>query len=484
MNVVNQPALAPPWPWRGAFLAAFPLAAAACSGAGDAQEGAGIELPLTASHLTVNLQTYSGNYLVADNGGGAALMAYSTSAQDWETFTLADLNGAPLNDGDIVALQGGQGQWVVAHNGGGGAITVTAPSARGWEQFRAVKMNGSGAIGDGDTLALQAKAGGQYVSAIDGGGGDVLVNAPTPQEWETLTLRVVGGGGGPGGGGGGNGATELSPYHTSYSDLVALRKKIGLESVTLAFVLQGTGCSTDQDILSDVSEIQAFQAAGGHVKASFGGQTGQYVEYGCGSAGSLAKAITSFVDQSGIVDLDFDIEQTKAYPLSTMRGQALKMVQDSRGIQVSFTLSVSSKGLDPDSVTVLKGALDAGVAVSHVNVMTMDYWEAGKGQTLGPIAIETLRNVNGELQSMMGVSESQAYAVLGATAMIGLNDSGEMFSLDDAAQLVQFARANGLGLLSYWSLNRDTVCNNGLDWCSTVNQGDFDFYNVFKTVRQ
>src|SRR5262249_7002911 len=152
-------------------------------------------------------------------------------------------------------------------------------------------------------------------------------------------------------------------------------------------------------------------------------------------ASSLAKALTTFVDKSGIVDLDFDIEQDQAVPLSTMRGQALKLVQDSRGIKVSFTLSAHSSGLDPDSLTILQGALDASVSISHVNLMTMDYDEAKAGQTLGPIAIQTLQNANGQLRSMMGLSESQAYAVLGATAMIGENDTGEMFSLADAAQL-------------------------------------------------
>ncbi len=40
--------------------------------------------------------------------------------------------------------------------------------------------------------------------------------------------------------------------------------------------------------------------------------------------------------------------------------------------------------------------------------------------------------------------------------MIGPNDTpGETFSLADAKTVVAFAKANGVGRLSFWSLNRD-----------------------------
>jgi hypothetical protein len=79
----------------------------------------------------VPISTYTGNYLVADQRGGADLMAYSTWARGWETFQLQDLTQSTLTDGDVVTLQGGQGQWASAVNGGGGVITVTAPWQRG-----------------------------------------------------------------------------------------------------------------------------------------------------------------------------------------------------------------------------------------------------------------------------------------------------------------------------------------------------------------
>jgi mannan endo-1,4-beta-mannosidase len=145
-----------------------------------------------AALLSVNLRTWSGHYLVADKGGGAALQAYSTWAKAWETFTLSDLNGGTLVSGDLITLRGPSGEWVSADKGGGGALYVNAPHELGWEQFRVVKVNGTGAIASGDKIALQTSVGGQYLSAINAGGGDVLANAPALKEWETLTLLTAG----------------------------------------------------------------------------------------------------------------------------------------------------------------------------------------------------------------------------------------------------------------------------------------------------
>ena len=43
--------------------------------------------------------------------------------------------------------------------------------------------------------------------------------------------------------------------------------------------------------------------------------------------------------------------------------------------------------------------------------------------------------------------------------MIGLNDVlTETFTLEDARELSDFARANGMAMLSMWSVNRDHPC--------------------------
>jgi hypothetical protein len=185
----------------GSVVLGLLAACAGCVGSPDTtdDESSDVEdAALTATQLTVNLQTYSGHYLVADKGGGAALMAYSTAPKAWETFTLTDLNGGSLASGDLVTLKGSGGQWASAVNGGGGAINFTAPWEQAWEQFRVVSLSGKSTIGSGDKIALKTAVSGQFVTAANAGGGAVAATAPAAREWETLTLSIASAGAGGG----------------------------------------------------------------------------------------------------------------------------------------------------------------------------------------------------------------------------------------------------------------------------------------------
>jgi chitinase len=424
-------------------------------------------------------------YLSATNGGGNALNAASTTVGTAETFQLTDVNGGELVNGDEVFLAASGGQFVSVTNGGGDAVDVTATSPGPNETFVIIRIAGPAPILAGDHVALKTKQKAFYLSAIDGGGGNVLANGPAVKEWEDFIINgtTVG-----------PSATDYAPYFPTwtwddpatypYANLVDLRNKTGMAGVTLAFVLSGGGCYTDDSVTGHIGDVQAFAAMGGQVKASFGGALGTYIEASCGDANSLATAISDFVDKTGITDLDFDIEQNGAYALSALRGQALKKVQMAKGIRVSFTLPTGPDGLVSGGLQVVQGAIDAGVQISHVNLMTMDYGQF-QGKPLGPIAIQSVEATKAQLKSMIaGLTDAQAYAMLGATPMIGLNDTGEMFSLDDATMLAQYARDKKLGLIAFWAISRDRVCATGKDSCSTVNSGSYDFHNILKTSQQ
>src|SRR5438067_908137 len=85
------------------------------------------------------------------------------------------------------------------------------------------------------------------------------------------------------------GGIDFAPYFPSwaweggfaFNSLVDLQDKSGVDEVTLAFVLAGTGCKTDNAIASHLDDIKAFVQGGGHVKASFGGASGTYLESRC-----------------------------------------------------------------------------------------------------------------------------------------------------------------------------------------------------------
>src|SRR5688572_9322393 len=75
---------------------------------------------LRASTFYINLQAQSGHYVVAENGGGDLVYANRTAAGPWETFELS-VNGA-LDSGDPVNLRTYSGYYLRADDCGGGAL--------------------------------------------------------------------------------------------------------------------------------------------------------------------------------------------------------------------------------------------------------------------------------------------------------------------------------------------------------------------------
>jgi chitinase len=292
------------------------------------------------------------------------------------------------------------------------------------------------------------------------------------------------------------GGLEVAPYFytwgwgsTAYAfpSLASMKSMGGPGAVTIAFVLaDNNGCKASTEVIDNLDDVKAFIAAGGHVKASFGGADGKYLESACGDADSLATAMSDWVTATGITDLDFDIEQgtaTSNPTINATRAAALAKVQAAKGIRVAFTLPVNPDGLDDLGKAIVQSTLDAGVTISFVNVMTMDYG-AGVGD-LGQIAIDSADATAHQLTQMIpGLALADAYKRVGATPMIGTNDDGNVFTLDDARALATWAQQHHLGLLAFWAIQRDEHCagTTDLDRCSNVNDAMFQFANIFGAV--
>jgi len=292
----------------------------------------------------------------------------------------------------------------------------------------------------------------------------------------------------------GDGTTEFAPYFytwgwgsTAYAfgSLAEMKSRGGPSAVTLAFVTSAGGCHATGDVEGHRADLQAYLATGGHVKAGFGGATGTYLENACGSAAELAGELVRFVDATGITDLDFDLEQhgVSSNPaVNLLRATALKRLQDMRPVRIAFTLPIAPGGLLPESLDILQAAVTAGVTISLVNGMTMDY---GNGTDLATTPSRSVDNLTVQLRSLMpGLGRDQAYRMAGATAMIGKNDDDETFTLDDARTLIGYARQNRLGLVAFWAIQRDQPCSpaNDLALCSRVNAATFEFTAIFAGV--
>ncbi|MFJ3671209.1 cysteine/serine endopeptidase inhibitor [Streptomyces sp. NPDC090106] len=264
-----------------------------------------------------------------------------------------------------------------------------------------------------------------------------------------------------------------APYIETWNSpsVLAQAREAGLRYATLAFVLDGGGCTATlngNQPLSDqgwLTAVQELRADGGDVIASFGGAAGTELAQACTTVDALKTQYRAVVDTYGLTRLDFDIEGAALADTAanTRRNQALAALQqdirDAGGhLDIQFTLPSGTDGLQADGLTMLHSAEQAGVDVSLVNIMTMDY--GSQIQDMGQAAIDAATALHTQLASIWPtLGDAELWAMQGNTPMIGVNDTpGETFTLDDATRLTDFAIDKGIQQLAYWAIGRDKPC--------------------------
>ncbi len=278
----------------------------------------------------------------------------------------------------------------------------------------------------------------------------------------------------------------------------------GLRSLTLAFIVSSKGtCAPSwgnyypvgQNSGSFASNISAFQSMGGSPIISFGGEANKELALVCPSAQALEQQYQYVVDHYHVYSLDFDIEGTALNNQASiqMRNQALALLQQDEAalghtVTISYTLPVMPWGLLSNSQYLLNNAAAAGVNVSVVNVMAMDYGLANPQNQMGNWAVQAGQSTEAQLAKVWPQkTASQLWSMVGLTPMIGQNDlSGEIFTPQNASQVYNFAVTQGIGRLSYWSGERDFECAGGADvnsnTCSGVVQSPYEYASLFMGV--
>ena len=299
--------------------------------------------------------------------------------------------------------------------------------------------------------------------------------------------------------------TEVAPYFYTWAfggsgyaaNSLAQAQAAGVNAVTLAFGTSNGSCTLQGFNFSSSTkaDVQSFIANGGRVILSFGGADGPFLEDDC-STSQLYNIINNLVSTYKIYYLDFDVEGSEVDDTgaANTRNAVIKQLQAAYpSLYVSFTVPVDPSGLPGDVLTLIKNAKNAGVNINVVNIMTMDYGQ--QGQDEGAFAIESANGTFNQLKSVYtGLTTAQVWNKVGITPMIGLNDgmtsktkNPEQFTPADATSVTQFVQANGLGLLSYWALNRDqpgTVnSENDLDTFDSTGTSKFEFYNIMKAAQ-
>ncbi|MEV6328405.1 cellulose binding domain-containing protein [Streptomyces sp. NPDC051909] len=297
------------------------------------------------------------------------------------------------------------------------------------------------------------------------------------------------------------GSATFAPYvdtslYPAY-DLLSTVDQTGVKEFNLAFITSGGSCTPlwggVTDLASDkvAAQIGALRAKGGDVRVSFGGAAGHELALNCSTVDALAAAYGKVVDQYRLTKVDFDIEGA-ALPdtaANTRRSQAIARLQKSHpGLNVSFTLPVMPEGLTQPGVDLIADAKRNGVRVDAVNIMAMDYGPAYSGD-MGTYAIQAATATQAQIKGVLGLSDAAAWKAVAVTPMIGVNDvSSEIFKVEDATQLVDFARSKGIGWLAMWSATRDKQCASGAvnhadPTCSSILQQPLAFTKAFGAYR-
>ncbi len=254
------------------------------------------------------------------------------------------------------------------------------------------------------------------------------------------------------------------------------------------------GASTDLDLDRRIARIRQ---SGAEVAVSFGGAINTELGGACTTSADLADAYGAVVDRYSLSTIDLDIEGVNLSDelAGKRRAEAVALLQADRPaddtLGVWLTLPVAPTGLTEEGITAVEQMLEAGVDLAGVNVMTMDYGVDLAGKSMADASMDALTATHRQLSALydkldVELPQGGAWSVLGATPMIGQNDvEGEVFDLDDAADLNAFADDRGLERMSMWSLNRDRTCGPNYpdtsvvsNECSGVDQRGQSFADV------
>jgi hypothetical protein len=261
------------------------------------------------------------------------------------------------------------------------------------------------------------------------------------------------------------GAFEVAPYFQTWNPgtLTQAKQASGLSSATLAFAITDGSCALHPDLQNKLPDGRNFIAAGGQLIISFGGQMGVYAEIACNDD-QLFTLMEKLMVDSGTRRFDWDIEGKQLLNVegTARRTRVLARLQAKYpDLYTSFTLPGWLHGVSVDSMNLLKTTAAGGVRIDMVNVMTMDFGSENirtmvVPATVAQASIMTFKAAAAQVATVYpNKTPAQINAMMGMTPLIGTSADGTTLSLADAQTIADFIKLNGVGLLSYWSFQRD-----------------------------
>ena len=196
----------------------------------------------------------------------------------------------------------------------------------------------------------------------------------------------------------------------------------------------------------------------GGVKAavSFGGAANKDISL-VQSQQQLINSYQEVIDVLRPAHLDFDFENG-LFDADNAFLALNTIMKTNPNLTLSLTLPTMPTGLTGTGLALVKKSVDAGLTMK-INGMAMDYYNPSY-TNLGAAAVEAATSIKDQLKTYYPtLSDTELFNLVQITPMIGLNDDLTMFNFDDVNTLGNFAKTQGLNLVSIWSFNRDTPGN-------------------------
>ncbi|MDB5868275.1 MAG: hypothetical protein JWP96_607 [Polaromonas sp.] len=291
-------------------------------------------------------------------------------------------------------------------------------------------------------------------------------------------------------------AVEIAPYFHSWGgSLIEAKNSTRMNSAILSFAITRGSCVLDTGFQEKLPDARNYVAAGGKLLLSWGGSAGVYAEVACKDDNQLFSMMDKVINDSGSRRFDFDIEghQLLDTDATARRARVLARLQAKYSdLYISFSLPGWLRGISPTSMDLLKTTVAAGVRIDMVNVMAQSFGLENLRtmvvpSTMGQATIMTFQSTVSQLAAIFpNKTQNQLHAMMGMTPMIGKNDDGSVFTLDDAQTIANFAKQNGVGMISYWAYQRDRAqANSGatdINAFTGVAQSSFQYHSIFKSA--
>jgi hypothetical protein len=430
--------------------------------------------------LTIGLAVAAvvGGVLAAPASGATGVTAAFTKTSEWASgyeakYTITNGGSSALTSWTVeFTLPSGQSiasLWDGAHTANGQTITVRNT----W--------NGNVAVGGTASFGFTVRGSGGSPTGckVNGAACDGTGQPPTTTTTTTTTSN-------PPLPGTGRGAPYLYLGWGNPQSATEVMRATGVKWFTLAFVLSGGGCTPAWDSQRpltggvDQQTINAIRAAGGDVVPSFGGWSGTKLGPNCSTPEALAGAYQQVINTYGLKAIVIDIENTDEFENTAVQDRiltALRIVkQNNPGIQTIVTFGTTTTGPNFYGARLIDQAKALNANIDVFTIMPFDFGSAN----IRTDTINAATGLKNKLRSTFGWSDAEAFRHVGISGMNGLSDQRELTTVDDWTAIRDWSKANGLGRLAFWSVNRDRGGCDGqvAAHCSGIAQADLAFTRV------